>query len=165
MPLKIFLIEPVWCFIHVLIVKRNAFKFEKIWKDKNNNWKWVNKLSTLSNIVSWLRNYNVVEMDSVLISVMKPTRLSTVVCLSIIWNISLSIIYIHQLALIIIQLSNFSSVLIDSAGCGMTTVIADRVFISPGDGDTGGGGCQCHDSSKYWVEEEQARILSGMRKM
>ena len=33
--------------------------------------------------------------------------------------------------------------------CGMTTVIADRVFISLGDGDTGGGGCQCYDSSKY----------------
>ena len=92
---------------------------------------------------------NVVEIDSVVISVVKATRLSIVVCLSIICNFNVSIIYIYQLVLTIIQLPNFSSVLIDSAGCGMTTVIADRVFISLGDGDTGGGGCQCYDSSKH----------------
>ena len=73
---------------------------------------------------------NVVEIDSVVISVVKATRLSIVVCLSIICNFNVSIIYIYQLVLTIIQLPNFSSVLIDSAGCGMTTVIADREILA-----------------------------------
>ena len=46
------------------------------------------------------------------------------------------------------------------AGCGMAAAIADRVLLSLGDEDGGGGGSQCHDSSKYCLEKSTKDSLA-----
>ena len=45
-------------------------------------------------------------------------------------------------------------------GCGMAAAIADRVLLSLGDEDGGGGGSQCHDSSKYCLEKSTKDSLA-----
>ena len=90
-----------------------------------------------------------------LFSVVKATRLSMIFCLSIICNISLSIIYNHQLAFTIIQFTNCSSVLIDSAGYGMSTGVAKRVTISSEMEILATLVVNVNDSSKYRIEKSK----------
>ena len=40
------------------------------------------------------------------------------------------------------------------AGCGMAAAIADRVLLSLGDEDDGGGGGQCHGIQQILFREE-----------
>ena len=75
-------------------------------------------------------------------------------------NISLSIIYIHQLAFTIIQFTNCSSVLIDSAGYGMTTGVTKRVTISSEMEILATLVVNVNDSSKYRIEEERGFYLA-----
>ena len=42
----------------------------------------------------------------------------------------------------------------------MAAAIADRVLLSLGDEDGGGGGSQCHDSSKYCLEKSTKDSLA-----
>ena len=49
-------------------------------------------------------------------------------------------------------------------GCGMAAAIADRVLLSLGDEDDGGGGCQCHGIQQILFREEH-QGFSGVRKM
>ena len=42
----------------------------------------------------------------------------------------------------------------------MAAAIADGVLLSLGDEDTGGGGRQCHDSSKYCLEKSTKDSLA-----
>ena len=50
------------------------------------------------------------------------------------------------------------------AGYGMAAAIADRVLLSLGDEDDGGGGCQCHGIQQILFREEH-QGFSGVRKM
>ena len=46
----------------------------------------------------------------------------------------------------------------------MAAAIADRVLLSLGDEDDGGGGCQCHGIQQILFREEH-QGFSGVRKM
>ena len=54
----------------------------------------------------------------------------------LLWNEPLAELFVNYIKK---KLVTFTYLL----GCGMAAVIADRVFISQGDGDTGDGSCQC----------------------